>query len=257
MDQIKVSSYYFFVTIGIYGMGRFGSFWAQSLARSFPGDEVLGYSKNSLPPDGVKKTSLEEVCTCETLFLCTSISSLETVVHEIAGHVGKNTLVADTCSVKHFPTKLLGEVFTDTQPLFATHPMFGPDSGKDDLKDLPIVVYPFGKPSPLHMEWMVRFETMGLKVLKMTPEEHDRSAAVTQGITHLVGRILGEMNLSSHPMSTKGFLSLEEIVRQTCNDPYQLFLDLQRFNPFTSHMRESFMRASEKVLHSIQGIAND
>jgi prephenate dehydrogenase len=86
----------------------------------------------------------------------------------------------------------------------------------------------------------------------MSPEEHDEVAAFTQGLTHLVGRVLKEMNLEQHPMATKGFSNLFEIMNQTCNDPWQLFLDLQRYNRFTPLMREKFLQSLRTVLNAIE-----
>ena len=45
-------------------------------------------------------------------------------------------------------------------------------------------------------------------MIPMTCEEHDRQAASTQFITHTVGRMLGDMNLESTQINTKGYESL-------------------------------------------------
>jgi prephenate dehydrogenase len=82
-----------------------------------------------------------------------------------------------------------------------------------------------------------------LKVLKITPEEHDKIGAYTQGVTHFIGRVLSRLNLEPHSMGTKGYHALLEIMQQTCNDPFQLFLDLQNYNPYTSVMRDELHRA--------------
>ena len=41
------------------------------------------------------------------------------------------------------------------------------------------------------------------------------------------------------------------IVDQTCNDPLQLFYDLQRFNPYAKEMRLSLQVAIEKILNRL------
>lgn len=240
------------MTIGIYGLGRFGSFWGRSLARAFPEDRVLGYSRQSPVPEGVVAASEAEVCQADVLFLCTAISSLEGVLPRIHPLLSERTLVADTCSVKVHPARLMREVLGADRPLLATHPMFGPDSARNGLAGLPIVVYPLGPADPRQDLWIERFGALGLTVLRLSPEEHDRIAAFTQGVTHLVGRVLKAMGLEPHPMATLGFKSLLEIMNQTCNDPWQLFLDLQRYNPFTPQMRERFLEALGAVMRSIE-----
>lgn len=166
--------------------------------------------------------------------------------------LGKDTLVVDTCSVKVHPVQLMQSILGADRPMLATHPMFGPDSGRQGLAGLPIVVHPLGPSHVLHGEWLSRFESMGLRVLLLSPQEHDRIAAFSQGVTHLVGRVLKAMGLEPHPMATVGFKNLLEIMNQTCNDPWQLFLDLQRYNPYTPQMREKFLNALKEVLRGIE-----
>jgi len=48
--------------------------------------------------------------------------------------------------------------------------------------------------------------------------EHDRQAASTQLVTHTVGRMLGEMDIASTEINTKGFESLLTLVQA---DPRQ------------------------------------
>ncbi|MFY0100153.1 hypothetical protein ABTQ08_22055, partial [Acinetobacter baumannii] len=77
------------------------------------------------------------------------------------------------------------------------------------------------------------FEKKTLHVVELTAEEHDRMAANSQGLTHFVGRMLGELDFHSTPIDTLGARRLLEIKNQVCNDSWQLFEDLQTLNPFT------------------------
>ena len=81
----------------------------------------------------------------------------------------------------------------------------------------------------------------------MDAEEHDREAAFTQGVTHYVGRVLAEMSLRESGIGPLGYQRLLSIVEQTCNDPWQLFADLQRFNPHTVEMRARLVAAFRRV----------
>ena len=93
---------------------------------------------------------------------------------------------------------------------------------------------------------------MDLDVLEMSAEEHDEEAAYSQGVTHFVGRTLSAMGMKPTPIATQGYRSLMTIVEQTCNDPVQLFYDLQRFNPYAKEMRLSLQVAVEKVLNALR-----
>ena len=88
--------------------------------------------------------------------------------------------------------------------------------------------------------------------VSLRADEHDRDAAFSQGVTHFIGRVLKEMDVQDKEIATKGYKSLLEIVEQTCNDPLQLFYDLQRYNPYTRDMRHSLRIALENVGYRLE-----
>lgn len=239
--------------IAVYGLGRFGSFWAALLSQSF---QVKGYSRNPdrLTPPGVKRVDLEELMDCHVLFLCNAISSMEQVLQEIAPLLKPGTLVVDTCSVKVYPVDMMYKYLPASVGILATHPMFGPDSGKNGVDGLPIVMCKERVSDEEYILWKDHFRRIGLTVQEMTAHEHDREAAYTQGITHFIGRTLDELNLHPSSIATAGYDALLKIVRQTCNDPWQLFLDLQKYNPYTSRMRKDLHRGLEKMLGTFDSI---
>lgn len=222
--------------VGVYGLGRFGAFWAALLARRF---SVMAYNRSDRPvPEGVRRVGLEELGQADCLWICSAISSLPEILPELAPHLAPGTVVADTCSVKVWPARWMQELLPPGQPLLATHPMFGPDSAKEGTAGLPMVLYPLQNSEGPAVFWTRSFrEDYGLKVLSLSPEEHDRAAADTQGLTHLIGRLLDRLGAVPHPIGTRGYRALLDIKQYTGNDPWQLFLDLQRYNPYTPDMR--------------------
>ncbi|MBI9103607.1 MAG: prephenate dehydrogenase/arogenate dehydrogenase family protein [Spirochaetales bacterium] len=229
------------MNIGIYGLGRFGSFWGREIAHygSQNGWQVKGFSRNPErgTPEGVIRVEEEELLSSDVIILCNAISSMESVLGKISTFIKPGTLVMDTCSVKVHPTSLMNDLLAEGVNILGTHPMFGPDSGKNGIAGLPIVVSPVRAPLKVQSQWKEIFRDMKLDVKVMTPDEHDLEAAFTQGITHFIGRVLGRLDLKPSPIGTMGYRELIKIVEQTCNDPEQLFLDLQKFNPHTEEMR--------------------
>jgi prephenate dehydrogenase len=243
-----------FMRVGVYGLGRFGSFWAQVLARHA---EVRAWSRDSshpVPP-GVTRAAEEEVLAEPAVFFCVAISAFEEVLGRTAPHIPAGTLVMDTCSVKSHPAALMGRLLAPDVSALATHPMFGPDSAAESLEGLPMVLCPV-RIAPEELErWRRFFSSLGLSVVVMDPDEHDRQAAFTQGVTHYLGRVLKDLGVGPSAIATVGYRRLLEIVEQTCNDPWQLFLDLQRFNPHTREMRERLGRSLDAVMAAIDGVA--
>ena len=236
----------------VYGLGRFGSFWAECLYKAGCSVSAYSRSEHSLPP-GVRRATEEEVLNAPVLFFAVAISSFEGVLKRVGRKIGKETVVLDTCSVKILPSKWMKENIPDDRFMIATHPMFGPDSGAAGLKGLPITMCPISDPTDARYAMMKDlFVSMGLDVLEMSAEKHDEEAAYSQGVTHFVGRTLRQMGMKPTPIATQGYRSLMTIVDQTCNDPLQLFYDLQRYNPYAKEMRLSLQVAIEKVLNALR-----
>jgi prephenate dehydrogenase len=233
--------------IGVYGMGRFGQFWARLLRDQ--GYEVLGYNRSPRDIDeAIPQVDLDEICRSDVLFLTTAISSIPEVAGNIAGCLDPGTLVIDTCSVKLYPLQQLEHHLPAGQPILGTHPMFGPDSAVNGIEGLPLVITPWTAGRELTDAWQERFVRAGLRVLRMSADEHDHEAARTQGITHFIGRFLSNLDLKPSKIGTVGYEKIFDVMEQTCNDPWQLFIDLQRFNPYTAEIRRRMTDSFESMI---------
>jgi prephenate dehydrogenase len=239
--------------IGVYGLGRFGVFYAALLSRL---GTVRAWSRSihHQPPAGVSRVSEEaELCQQPVVVLCVAISALQEVLQRIAPLLAPGTLVMDTCSVKAWPAKWMQELLPPGIHILATHPMFGPDSARDGVAGLPMILSPVRCPVEIVDRWSGLFAGLGLNVQQMDPDEHDREAAFTQGLTHYLGRVLSELRLRPSPIASLGYRKLLEIIEQTCNDSWQLFFDLQRNNPYTRQMRLELTRSLEQVKRLLDG----
>ena len=237
--------------IGIYGLGRFGMFWAQLLSKDF---DVYGYNRSPLSGvnEGISLVSEKELFQCDTVFLCVAISSIENVLKRIKPLVRPGMAVVDTCSVKVYPARLMNEILPRDVTVIGTHPMFGPDSGKNGVAGLPLVFSPIRGGEDLIGYWRKVFLKLNLDVIEISPEEHDREAAYTQGVTHFIGRVLKELSLRESRIATMGYRELLNIVEQTCNDPLQLFVDLQHYNSYTHEMRNNLALSIGKTMEMLK-----
>jgi len=239
------------MVIGIYGLGRFGSFWASTLSQIA---DVQAYSRSSAAPAGVRSVTEEELCESDIIFLCNSISSMDEVCRRISPMLKKGAIVADTCSVKVYPVKMMKKNLPEDVFILGTHPMFGPDSGRNGVKGLPVAVCP-ERIEEKDLDFILSlFLKLELKVEQLTADEHDHEAAYSQGITHFIGRTLDLLKLKPSRISTTGYKDLLDIVQQTCNDQWQLFLDLQKFNPYTEEMRKKLHSSIEEMLIKLDSI---
>jgi prephenate dehydrogenase len=232
--------------IGVYGLGRFGSFFAGLLAGRA---EVRAWSRNPgrPAPPGVQRVGEEELLAQPAICLCVDIGAMPEVLARIAPRLSPGTLVMDTCSVKELPVRWMGELLPPGVDILASHPMFGPDSGSGGVAGLPLILWPARLAEERYREWEAFFTSFGLSVHRLPPAEHDRQAAFTQGLTHYLGRVLAELHLQPSAIGSVGYRRLLGIVEQTCNDTWRLFLDLQRYNPHTPAMRQALDGALETL----------
>jgi prephenate dehydrogenase len=232
--------------LGIYGLGRFGRFYAELLSRHA---SVKAFSRNpgSPLPAGIERVDEEALCDQPVIILCVAISGMREVLQRIASKIKPGTLVMDTCSVKSMPARWMEDLLPAEVKILATHPMFGPDSARGGIEGLPMILHPVRLGSAELGRWCTFFEKLGLSVQLMEPELHDRQAAFTQGLTHYLGRVLAELELEPSRIASLGYRKLLEIIEQTCNDSWQLFYDLQQYNPFTREMRDRLAASLGRV----------
>ena len=232
--------------VSIIGFGRFGAMLHSLLSKGF---EVDVFDKNLIDNSEVNEVSLEDALRNETIFIAVPIRDFENLVKEISKKISSGKTVIDVCSVKVFPKKVMLDNLSNETDIIATHPLFGPDSLKDSgsVMTMESVRHTFGR----YDFWKNYFESQNILIEEITAEEHDMMAARSQGLTHFVGRVIDDFGTNQTRIDTEGYKALHKLVNQTCNDTWELFEDIQNFNPFTekmiSELNESFEKISEII----------
>ena len=232
--------------VSIIGFGRFGAMLHSLLSKGF---EVDVFDKNSIDNSDVNEVSLEYALRNETIFIAVPIRDFENLVKDISKKISSGKTVIDVCSVKVFPKKVMLNNLSNETDIIATHPLFGPDSLKDSgsVMTMESVRNTFGR----YDFWKNYFESQNILIEEITAEEHDMMAARSQGLTHFVGRVIDDFGTNQTRIDTEGYKALHRLVNQTCNDTWELFDDIQNFNPFTekmiSELNESFEKISEII----------
>lgn len=213
--------------VGIVGFGRFG----KTLHRLIKDDFTITVFDR-------EKNNIEEIYQNEVIFFAVPISSFENVIKSHKKYFKENHLLIDVLSVKMHPAQVFKKYLKNSKTqVILTHPMFGPDSSKEGFEGLPFIMDKFLSSDDNFKFWKNYFESKKLNVIEMSPKEHDKMAASSQGLTHFIGRLLNSYHFKQTAIDSLGTKKLLEIVEQTCNDSWQLFEDLQHYNPYTKHMR--------------------
>lgn len=196
---------------------------------------------------GVEYTTLEKVCQADWVFVSVAISATEDKIKEIAPLLKKGSLVMDVCSVKVFPSQWLEKYISQDNEIMATHPMFGPDSAKNGTKDLQWILCPLRISSDRLVEVKDILNKLEVKIIETTPEDHDMQAAKSLSLVHFIGRGLEDFGYKDQQITTLGFERLLRVMETVTNDSFQLFLDMQKFNPYAEEARENFIASLNKV----------
>lgn len=230
-------------SVGILGYGRFGQVLAKLLR---PDYEVNVFDPKLSESNDVQCVSKEALLNETTLFIAVPINQFESVIQSIAPHLKDDTTIFDVCSIKLHPVKVMQQYLPKQVGIVATHPLFGPDS--IDLKEqLNFMMHPVRDTHHCYEHWKTFFANKGFNIVEMTPDEHDRYAAKSQGVVHFVSRFLDEANLSETPIDTAGFRQLLKLVKNNCHDTWELFSDLQKYNPYSKEMIEALETAFKTV----------
>ena len=240
-------------SIGIIGFGRFGKVLANILQKGFA---IKAYDPKPIGEfHGVEFTDLESLLKEKVIFVAVPIRHFESLIKEISHHLSEGTTIIDVCSVKAHPTKIMENNLSENIGIIATHPMFGPDSfiSNNRLKMM------MNNTRDAHDQfnfWRQFFKDQGIDVMEMSPDQHDRMAAKTQGVTHFLGRMLKEYGIRKTTIDTQGFRDLLDLVDQTCNDTWELYTDLQLYNPYTDDMIDKLKLATASLDNRLKELQN-
>ena len=237
--------------VGLIGFGAFGRLIAQHLSPLFSlcvFDPALGHGGDN--EHGVVFADLARVARGPIVILATPLDQLEHVAIAIRPHLKPGALVLDVCSVKAEPARILRKHLPDHVDIIGTHPLFGPQSARNGLRGLKIALCPIRGECILRVSAFLR-SAFGLRVCVTTPEDHDREAAIVQGLTHFIARILVQMEPLPHRMTTASFEKLMTAVDMVRHDSEAVFLAIEQGNPFSAEMRERFLDMAEMVQASL------
>ncbi|KAB1214115.1 Arogenate dehydrogenase 1, chloroplastic [Morella rubra] len=240
--------------IGVVGFGNFAQFLAKTMIRQ---GHVLR---------ATSRTDYSELCAHlgilffrdadrfleaenDVVLICTSILSLPEVFQSMPLHrLKRPTLFVDVLSVKEYPRNVLLQVLPEEFDVLCTHPMFGPESGKNGWKDLTFMYDRVRiRDETICSSFIQIFESEGCRMLEMSCEEHDKEAARSQFVTHTIGRILSEMEIQSTSINTEGFEALVQLKENTVKDSFDLFSGLFVHNRFAQQELENLELAFKKV----------
>ena len=238
-------------TLGLFGFGAFGRLAGEHLVHHA---DVLVHDPNAdagaVRALGATPARLPEAAACDAVLLAVPVQTLREVLESIAPHVREGSLVADVCSVKTEPIRLMLDALPPHAQVLGTHPLFGPQTASEAGSVVGQTVALC--PARMDPAWLAHVRelltSLGLNVIETDADEHDRQMAWVQVLTHLVGHAAGEMDLPDLPLATVAYTRLMQLRRNIAGDTEELFAAIQTHNPHAAAMRQRFFEAMKGVI---------
>ncbi|MCG2725020.1 MAG: prephenate dehydrogenase [Elusimicrobia bacterium] len=231
-------------SLGIIGCGRMGKLLAELLRDDF----MVKVYDSAVKIQGcgrrVVSSPLSVAASCDIVVFCVPIRALSATLRRSSRHIKKGSLVADICSVKEYPVRLMRDILPSHCEIIGAHPLFGPSS-YGDSSALKIVLCPVRIGNPRRIRNYLK--NKGFQTIVSTPRRHDRVMARVLNLPQLIGRALAGIepksrNLSSSDknMTTCNYKRLLAIANSAAADSRQLFADIHKYNRFARPMAEKF-----------------
>jgi prephenate dehydrogenase len=235
--------------LGLIGFGAFGRLVARHLAPFF----VIHAYDPAMPAEpgsDVSPGALRVAADCPVVILAAPVPAIPGIVAAIGPHLRPGALVLDVGSVKAVAATAMRDGLPGHVAIVATHPLFGPQSARDGLPGLKIALCEVRGGQTRQVAAFLR-RHLGLDVILTTPEAHDRDAAVVQGLTHLIAKVMVRMEPLPIRMTTRSFDLLMQAVAMVRHDAPEVFDAIERANPYAGAVRRSFVAEAARLAHDL------
>jgi len=236
--------------IGIVGYGDFTRLMLEHLC---PYADIVVSSRSKTSGDagfGAKFDSLETVLAMPIIIPSIPAQYFEDVFTLNSRLVNPHATVVDVCSVKVKPLQTLERLLPKSCQIIGMHPMFGPSSVQRNggLKDLRCAVCVVRAEVDTIESLNTLLKTnLGLRVIAMSAEQHDKETAYVMGLSHYIGRVMSEMNIPESELSTLAYEDLMDMKMIQGSDSWDLFQSIISENEFMDEVRSEFRRACDRL----------
>lgn len=232
-------------SLGIIGIGQFAEFFIPHLKRHF--SKIVIASKNDKSAIAKKLNvafgSIKEASGQNFVILAMPIRETKNVLFEIKDSVTPESIIMDICSVKTYPLNLMKKILPQNVNIIGSHPLFGPQSGKNGVEGLDMVICPIRSSKNSIEQTISIFRDIGLNVIRTTPEIHDKIMAKTQALTHFFAKgVLKTLETENFAFSTPSSRKLFNIINDIKDDSNILFEDIETLNPYAKDVRDELTK---------------
>ncbi|UXU76639.1 MULTISPECIES: prephenate dehydrogenase [unclassified Paracoccus (in: a-proteobacteria)] len=226
----------------IVGYGAFGRLLARMLAPHLPVAvcDPDPAARAAAAGQGLRVLEPQAAGGCDLVVLAVPVPALAQSLRQLAPHLRAGQTVCDVCSIKEAPVALMRRLLPACVDILGTHPLFGPQSLGRAPGPARVVLCPVRGGGWRRIAAFLR-GGLELRVIVTTPEEHDRHAALTQGITHRLARAMAAFQ--PHPqIRTGSFDLLMQALAMVAADAPEVYEAVTRGNAHVAPLCDRFAR---------------
>lgn len=216
---------------------------------------------------------LAGVAEADLVFICTPVLAVLPVIQTIAPVLKDGAIVTDVGGTKSEITKAADAALPEGRSFVGGHPMISSEDGEVEAA-LPYfflkstyVITPTGSTDVRALNTLVNFaEAIGSQVVLMSPEEHDRSAAVVSHLPHILSASILRLAEEEQQQSGKVFQLAERSFRDMTRgavSPTETWIDIclsnkeaitaamRRFENILAEVRRAIEAGDTKVVERL------
>ena len=192
------------------GTGLIGGSMSKDLRNIIDNIQIHGIDKNEISIERAKSIgvidnidSLENLNGADRVILSVPVSESLKILPFVLDNLNKDALVWDVGSTKFSLCKSV-ETHSKRDQFLATHPiagneLSGPEASIENLFNGKIqILCETNKTRPDLLQWAESiFNSMGMKIRYMNPEEHDKKMAIVSHLSHISSFMLGKTVMDS------------------------------------------------------------
>ncbi len=231
------------MTISILGQGKFGSFLKDTfLPILLQGEEytILSYDIQENNPTKLKQV----ISHADVVIPCIPIRTLEKSLNKIKSYVRPHAIIWDVCSIKVYSERVVRSIFP-TNPLFITHPMFGPGSYAASGGNMHGFRFVLCNHPTAHIAKLIlsKLQKQKIQIIELSSKEHDKLSAYTgQFPSLLLGYLASQqLDFKNNTLDTRTTDFMKDIAR-IVKDDRMIIEDIVMYNPFAQKVCTTLSR---------------
>ena len=250
--------------IAIIGVGLIGGSIGLALGQRGLADKIVGVGRRQQSLDVALQggaihsgtTDLEAgVSEAELVIVATPVESVANDIQRALAAAPSKALVTDVGSTKASICTAVSQLQTPAERFVGSHPLAGdhrsgPQHARSDLLEGKVVVVtPTDVTPAVTIERIQAFwESLGARVLQMSPEQHDQALATTSHLPHLVASALAASTpMDWLPLAATGWADTTRIAAADPGLWTQIFAD----------NRPDVVAALDGFVEQLQSVRND